>query len=194
MHRQVFLTQLSQYRPADVLEKQMLEHIQNFVRTEIRCFERSLPAGHITGSAWILDRGRTHVLLTHHRKLDRWLQLGGHADGDPDVLKVALREGREESGLENMVPVSDAIFDLDVHEIPPHKNEPKHLHYDIRFLFEADKDAPLKISGESKNLEWIALEKVSEYTTDESMMRMVRKTSGQNTAVKENTYDSRRTH
>jgi 8-oxo-dGTP pyrophosphatase MutT (NUDIX family) len=176
MHRQSFLSLLSGYRTADAHEKTMRDQIEHFVRTQPDCFERSHAPGHITGSAWILDSMRTHVLLTHHRKLNRWLQLGGHADGESDVLNVAQREAVEESGLENIRPISEEIFDVDIHEIPEHKTEPKHFHYDIRFLFEADRGTPLKISGESNHLEWIALEGMFRYTAEESMMRMVRKT------------------
>jgi 8-oxo-dGTP pyrophosphatase MutT (NUDIX family) len=176
MHRQLFLDRISGYHSADKHEEKMRDQIEHFVRTHADCFERSLSVGHITGSAWVLDRTRTHVLLTHHRKLGRWLQLGGHADGEPDVLNVAQREAIEESGLKNMDPISEDLFDVDIHEIPEHKDEPKHLHYDIRFLFEADRGSPLRITGESNHLEWIPLENVARYTNEESMMRMVRKT------------------
>jgi 8-oxo-dGTP pyrophosphatase MutT (NUDIX family) len=175
MHRQSILRYLSAYHPEDTYEKKMHDQIQNFVRTHPRCFERTLLEGHLTGSAWILDRERAHALMTHHAKLDRWLQLGGHADGEPDILSVALREAREESGLDGIRTVSDLIFDVDIHEIPARKDEPKHFHYDIRFLCEADRNDPLTISGESRNLKWIALEEMSAYTTEESMLRMVRK-------------------
>ena len=114
-----------------------------FVEQNEMCFERSLDIGHITGSAWVLDFHRTHTLLTHHAKLDKWLQLGGHSDGDPDTLEVALREVREESGLVEVRPISEAIFDVDAHLIPARGAEPEHIHYDIRFLAEADREAPI---------------------------------------------------
>jgi hypothetical protein len=97
------------------------------------CFERSCVPGHFTGSAWLVDRTGQRVLLTHHRKLDRWLQLGGHADGDGDLAGVALREAEEESGLTDLV-VEPEIFDLDRHVIPARGNEPEHWHYDVRFV------------------------------------------------------------
>lgn len=155
----------------------MLHRIIGFVAEYPDCFERTLTVGHITGSAWIVDRERSHVLLTHHRKLDRWLQLGGHSDGDPDTLAVALREGYEESGLGCIRAVSDSIFDVDVHFIPERKQEPGHYHYDVRFLFEADRDAPLQISRESKDLAWVPLARVVELAPEESLLRMVRKSS-----------------
>ena len=128
----------------------MLENLRRFVEDNDDCFERSHRSGHITGSAWIVDLKREKVLLTHHHRLDKWMQLGGHADGDPDVLRVALREAREESGVEEIRALSESIFDVDVHEIPPRGDEPAHLHYDVRFLFEADSNLPLGITPESR--------------------------------------------
>ncbi|HHJ81032.1 MAG TPA: NUDIX domain-containing protein, partial [Candidatus Tenderia electrophaga] len=135
----------------------------------------SLSIGHITGSAWIIDQDRSHVLLTHHRKLDAWFQLGGHSDGDADTLAVALREGQEESGLNKLTPISEAIFDVDVHLIPARKNEPDHYHYDIRFLLEADRHAALTISSESNDLAWVTLDEALNLSQDESIQRMVAK-------------------
>ena len=153
----------------------MLLQIIEFVAQHKDCFERSLSIGHITGSAWIIDLNRSHVLLTHHRKLDRWLQLGGHSDGDANTLAVALREGREESGLDLLQPVTEAIFDVDVHLIPARNDEPAHYHYDVRFLLEADRRIPLTISSESKDLTWVSLDDTMKLSTDASIQRMVAK-------------------
>jgi len=176
MYRQPLLSKLRRYRPRDDGEHQMYLTLLRFVETEPECFERSLQIGHITGSAWIVNPGGTRVLLTHHGKLDRWLQLGGHADGKPDILAVALREAREESGLTEIRPVSEDIFDLDVHPIPARGTEPRHLHYDVRFLLEADDTAPLVISNESKALAWVDLGQIGRYSTDVSITRMTAKT------------------
>lgn len=154
----------------------MLDRIMDFVRDNETCFDRNLMAGHLTGSAWIIDRDRSHALLTHHAKLGSWVQLGGHVEYDPDMLNVAWREAREESGLDSVRPVSDHIFDVDVHEIPATPNAPSHFHYDIRFLFEADRGAELTVSAESKSLRWIAFDEITDLTREESVLRMVRKT------------------
>jgi len=175
MHRQTLLIKLHHYHPTDSHEIEMREHITEFVEANPHCCERTLLIGHITGSAFIVNKQRTHTLMTHHQKLDKWLQLGGHSDGDPNTMNVALREALEESGLQNINAVSEEIFDVDVHEIPVRKNEPAHFHYDIRFLFEADDVQELIRTTESKNLLWIPLEKMEEYTTEESVLRMVRK-------------------
>jgi 8-oxo-dGTP pyrophosphatase MutT (NUDIX family) len=96
-------------------------------------FVRGRLDGHFTASAWLVDRGGTRLLMTHHRKLGLWLQLGGHADGDRDLARVALREAEEESGLAGLSVVPE-IFDLDRHWIPEHKGVPDHWHYDVRYV------------------------------------------------------------
>jgi len=116
--------------------------------------------------------------MTHHKKLDMWLQLGGHADGIDDLISVAIREAKEESGFDNFVLVSEKIFDLDIHEIPAISEGPIHLHYDIRFLLEADpKDNRIVVSDESHDVRWIPLDKVVKLNPENSMQRMVKKTS-----------------
>jgi 8-oxo-dGTP pyrophosphatase MutT (NUDIX family) len=176
MHRKPLLDKLSAYTPRDGREAAMTEALRQFVAANADCFERSLQIGHITGSAWIVDRERTCALLTHHRKLDKWLQLGGHADGDPDIFRVALREAREESNLEAIRAVSADVFDIDIHVIPARGAEPEHLHYDVRFLLEADRNAPLLVSGESRSLAWMPLDEIGRLNPEESMARMIAKT------------------
>ncbi len=175
MSRELLLEQLRTYIASDLHENEMRERIICFIAEYEDCFERTQLSGHITASALIVNKQRTKTLLTHHHKLEKWLQLGGHSDGDPDPLNVAMREAEEESGLKDVLPVSKKIFDVDVHAIPARKNEPEHFHYDIRFLFEADDAQPLVISAESKELAWIPLNEIELYTTEESMLRMVRK-------------------
>ncbi len=175
MHRKYLQDKLAQHQPFDANEADMRVQIIDFVAQHDDCFERSLSIGHITGSAWIINQERTHVLLTHHRKLDRWLQLGGHSDGEANTLEVALREGLEESGLQDLHAVSDSIFDVDVHLIPARGDEPAHNHYDVRFLLEANRHAPLSISSESKDLAWVDLNETHTLSGDESIQRMVAK-------------------
>jgi len=170
------LEQLRAHRAEAGREQRMLERIIAFVEAHADCFERRLAVGHVTGSAWVVDRERRHALLTHHAKLGKWLQLGGHCDGDSDVLRVALREVAEESGLENVQPLlGGGVFDVDAHEIPARGAEPAHVHYDIRFLAEADRNAPLRLSAESRELRWVAYEQIPQLNTDESVLRMLRK-------------------
>lgn len=175
MHRQPLLDQLAAYQAAHPTESETVAQFIGFVRSQPECFERTLAIGHITGSAWIVTPDGSEVLLTHHRKLDRWLQLGGHADGDPDVVAVALKEAQEESGLEEFELVGDGIFDLDIHPIPARKNEPEHLHYDVRYVFRATGHTDFTVSEESHDLRWVPIDEVQTLTTEESMLRMVRK-------------------
>lgn len=163
-------------KPLDAHEATMAEDMIRFVETHPECAERSLAIGHLTGSAWIVDRARKRTLLTHHRKLNKWLQLGGHADGDLNLPAVAMREAEEESGLKRLRMVSEAVFDIDRHLIPARKTEPDHWHYDIRFMIEADPDETLLISDESHDLAWIEIARMAEYNAEESMLRMARKT------------------
>jgi 8-oxo-dGTP pyrophosphatase MutT (NUDIX family) len=131
--------------------------------------------GHLTGSAWVVNRGGDKVLLLHHGKLNRWLQPGGHADGEFDLASVALREVQEESGLSTLALFHPRIFDVDIHEIPPHKGEPAHLHFDVRFVVQADESEPLVLSEESNALAWVELSKLPKFTHEESVLRMRRR-------------------
>ena len=175
MHRQPLLDQLAAYREAHPLETETIDRFTAFIRANPDCFERSLPEGHVTGSAWIVEPDGSRVLLTHHRKLDAWLQLGGHADGDPDVLAVALKEAREESGLQDFEVPDQGIFDLDIHLIPERKGIPAHWHYDIRYLLTANGSTSYIVSEESHDLRWVPLDEVASLTTDDSMLRMLGK-------------------
>lgn len=178
MHRAAVLALLDAHalRSLEAHEAAMVVRTRAFVQSHPDCLWRTCVPGHLTGSAWVIDRGRTRTLLTHHRKLGKWLQLGGHADGDPDLPQVALREAREESGLRGLVLADTALFDVDCHVIPARPGEPEHVHYDLRFIVEADPGEPLVMSAESKALAWIELAAMSDHNPEASMMRMARKT------------------
>jgi 8-oxo-dGTP pyrophosphatase MutT (NUDIX family) len=137
---------------------------------------RTCMEGHLTGSAWVLSPDRRRTLLTHHAKLGKWLQLGGHADGDGDLLAVALREAREESGLSRLSAVGAGLFDVDRHWIGSRGAEPGHWHHDLRFMVEADPTEPLTPTSESRALSWVDVAAVGDLNPEESMARMVRKT------------------
>ncbi|MCB1203093.1 MAG: NUDIX hydrolase [Verrucomicrobiae bacterium] len=172
MHRQILLDLVGRYACSHPDEAETVKRFRGFISNHPECFERSLRIGHITGSAWILDRTGARALLTHHRKLDRWLQPGGHADGNPDVLAVALREGLEETGLALLEPVDQDVFDLDIHKIPARGQEPEHFHYDVRFLLRDLGAGGFVVSEESHDLAWVPLVALEDYTGEESMLRM----------------------
>lgn len=155
------------------------EYIKRFIELlrSPRCFFRDHLPGHVTGSAWIIDESKQFTLLTHHAKLNKWLQTGGHADGDENILNVALREAEEESGLKNLVLLQDDIFDIDIHLIPARKDFPEHYHFDVRFLLQASMNEPLIISEESHDVAWKKITDIYELTQrNESMVRMAEKT------------------
>jgi 8-oxo-dGTP pyrophosphatase MutT (NUDIX family) len=146
----------------------------DFVISHERCFDRDFWAGHVTGSAWLVDASGERVLLTHHRKLGRWLQLGGHSDGNPEPLLVAMKEAEEESGLQ-VRPLGATVFDLDIHEIPARGDDPAHYHFDVRFALQVVGGESFSVSGESLDLAWVPIDRLDDYTREESMLRMARK-------------------
>ncbi len=185
MSRWPLLEMLARYRDAFPAEAAVVDRIGTLVESRSNCFDRQCRPGHITAAAWILSTDRRRVLLTHHRKLNRWLQLGGHADGQWHVEEVALREAREESGLANFsfVPVHGTLmpFDLDVHMIPARYDtngtllEDAHEHHDIRFLLIANSGEEIQVSDESHDLRWCTPDEVRALTAEESVLRMLRK-------------------
>jgi len=175
------LTQLLERYKTDFQEE--LRFVSPFLELlqSPRSFYRDHLPGHVTASAWVVDENKTHALLVHHAKLDKWLQPGGHADGDENILDVATREVNEETGLEELTLLVPGIFDLDIHPIPARNDFPEHLHYDIRFAFIASQQEKLKISDESHDLKWVNLKEVPEITQqNSSILRMIQKTSGGN--------------
>ncbi len=146
------------------------------LRDNTPVFSRSNLQEHFTGSAWLVSADGKRVLLTHHRKLGRWLQLGGHADGDEDLARVALREAEEESGLSDLVIDDPHIFDIDRHWIPARGDEPGHWHYDVRFIVRATESEAFAISEESLELAWLAVEPIAQDSdADNSLRRMAQK-------------------
>lgn len=175
MGREEIIRQLRDYQARWKNEAETAERFIDFVSANPDCFGRGLKVGHVTGSAWLVDRAGRRVLLTHHRKLNMWVQLGGHADGDPDVFRVARREAAEESGLEDIAPVCARLFDIDVHRIPARRDEPAHLHWDLRYAFRAAGSEAYRVSDESHDLAWIEIEALKSVTQEESMLRMADK-------------------
>ena len=168
---------LEEYIASYPNEEVAIDMLEFFNKDE-NCFQKNNQKGHFTGSAWVVTPDKSQVLMTHHKKLNMWLQLGGHADGIDDLISVAIREAKEESGFDNFVLVSEKIFDLDIHEVPAIAEGSIHLHYDVIFLLEADpKNNTIIVSDESHDVQWIPLDKVLKLNPENSMRRMVKKTS-----------------
>lgn len=179
MHRNALLQQLANHRTRFMDEVAYIRRAIDFIRTHEKIFDRATPV-HVTASAWVVSQDRKKVLLIHHRKLNRWFQPGGHADGDPDVLRVALRECAEETGIapDNIRLVDPAIFDVDMHSTPAMGQTPAHEHIDIRFLVEIDDSLPIPGNDESHAVEWVPLYRVLHYNNIRSSYRMLQKTRG----------------
>jgi 8-oxo-dGTP pyrophosphatase MutT (NUDIX family) len=166
-----WIAKLEEYQTLYEEEKAFKAIIIRLLETHSNCFERSLLSGHITASAFIVDLQQTQVLLLHHTKLNRWLQPGGHADGDKNLFEVAKKEVLEETGIK-ILEQDGEIFDIDIHTIPAKKEIPEHEHFDIRFLFKVDKNTLLNINHESQAIKWVKGSELKDYTEETSINRM----------------------
>jgi len=140
-----------------------------------KAFSRNNIEAHFTASAWIINPTTQEVLLIHHKKLNKWLQPGGHADGEKDLEKVARKEAIEETNLKNLRLISNEIFDIDIHLIPANKGIPDHYHFDIRFVYFCSSKENTQINHESNAFRWIDINKVESLTKEPSISRMVKK-------------------
>lgn len=147
------------FEPSDDDEASHVGALRELLRAAASPFSRShFEPGHVTASAFIVDAPSRRLLLHHHRRLDRWLQMGGHIDAGESVVDAALREAREESGLIELAFPSRQPFDIDVHAIPAGKGEPPHLHFDVRFVVRAAEPDAIRIATEeSRDLRWFTL-------------------------------------
>lgn len=194
MHRQPLLQLLHDYRAAFPKEAAVADRIAALAKSRPDCFDRTCRPGHLTGSAWVVSADGERHLLMHHRKLDKWLQPGGHADGQTELVEVARREAQEETGITELVTVADASglvpLDLDVHDIPARTNdagEPiddAHEHHDIRFLLRATGDETLVDNEESNELRWCRVEEVRTLTNEPSVLRLLEKAQERLSLVK----------
>ncbi len=179
MHRHHLMTLLERYAHRWPAERSLTDRFVAFAKRHDDCLLRTCVPGHITSSAWILSPTGDAVLLTHHKKLGRWLQLGGHVDGESQIEQACLREAQEESGMQGFtfVPWTSELvpLDLDVHKIPARKREPLHEHWDVRFLLRAQPGQELVMSDESNQLQWAPVASLAEFTDEESVIRLQRK-------------------
>jgi 8-oxo-dGTP pyrophosphatase MutT (NUDIX family) len=156
-------------RAADAPTRQ---RVLDFLDAHPDALLRTCLAGHLTASALVLDARGERVLLGLHAKLGRWLQLGGHCDGDGNLAACALREAREESGIAGLA-IDPAPLDLDVHAIPERPDEPRHWHLDLRFLVRAPAAARARRSPESRALGWFERPQLAGLELDDSLRRLI---------------------
>jgi len=133
---------------------------------------RTCRPGHLTGSAFVVDTSRSACLMLFHTKLQRWLQPGGHADGDTNLAHVALREAQEETGIDGLRVVVPAI-DVDIHRVAPPK-EDAHLHLDVRYLVIAPPGAQPQGNHESQALQWVTAGELADFDVDDGLRRMAK--------------------
>ena len=177
MERADLLFDLYLYKTKYYEEKLFLSSIIELIEKEPECFKRSLLSGHVTGSAWVVNESFSKSILIFHAKLGRWLQPGGHADGNENIPGVAARELQEETGLEKCRLFNESIFDIDIHPIPKYMKIPAHNHFDIRYLFVADDTEEIKSNHESLNVKWWDLDDLEDLVkNDNSMLRLIKKT------------------
>lgn len=171
MTKQTLIEELIAYASRFPEERAVADRFIGFLTREPQSYARE-SIGHVTASIWILDPNMSSALLTHHKKFNQWIQLGGHADGEMDLRSVALKEGFEESGIADITLLSDEIFDIDIHDIPSRCT----THYDVRYLAVSN-TLQYVVSEESHDLRWVPLDQVFAINeTSKSLARMVQKT------------------
>jgi ADP-ribose pyrophosphatase YjhB (NUDIX family) len=166
---------LQEYSAITVDQKIYKSMMLDFLGQHDDAFDRSCRLGHFTASAIVISRTGDEILMMNHKKLNKWLQLGGHCDGDHDLLAVAIQEAKEESGLADFRVINTSIFDCEVHLIPKDRQEAPHYHYDVRFLLQANENEPLVGNQESKDLKWISLRDAAYYNSEKNMLRLYEK-------------------
>ena len=163
MRRVTLLEELEQYRPWNEQEERDRTELLRRLRSGEDLYTRDNAAGHLTASAWVVSPDRRQVLMAYHNIYDSWSWLGGHADGDRDLLAVALREVREESGLTAVRPVSRSIYSVEILTVDGHEKrgayDSSHLHLNVTYLLEADPADPVRCKpDENSRVGWFGLE------------------------------------
>ena len=157
------LDNLEVYRPWNEQEARDVEELLRRLRSGEELYTRDNASAHLTASAWVVSPDRRQVLLAYHNLYRSWAWLGGHADGERDLLNVALREVREESGLSDVRPVTDALYSVEILTVDGHEKRGKyissHLHLNVTYLLEADPSSPVRCKpDENSRVGWFALE------------------------------------
>ena len=165
------LEAIEKYNPCNEQERKDKEVILDFLHTAETPFLRTNRTAHMTASAWIVNRERTKVLFCYHTIYDSWAWTGGHADGNEDLLAVAVKEAMEETGIRIVKPVSENIFSLEVLPVNGHEKAGEyvssHLHMNVTYLLEADDREELRAcSGENSAVAWFSPNEVLQVSSE----------------------------
>lgn len=170
---------LQAHHCADEKESRDVQFIIEMCHAHPNILSATCEVGHITGSAIVMDTNRERVLLNHHKKFDRWMQFGGHGEAESEPHLIALREGIEESGLDDLRLFPNAIhpllLDVDVHPIPQKPPRPQHYHLDMRYLLLTDAPQLARATDESNDIRWFALTELDALNLEPNVQRMIAK-------------------
>lgn len=185
MNKKTLLKEIGLFDSTFTEEIKFKHQVIDFLNQHDDFYQRTNLQGQVTGSAWIISPNCKQVLLIHHKKLNIWVQPGGHADAtDTSLFETAQREAIEECCVK-IIDSKTEIFDLDIHEIPTKNDIPKHLHYDFRYCFVAEPSSKLDIDKtEINDAQWIDVAQLASENTSQSIRRMALKTIGTNWAFK----------
>ena len=174
------IEQIEAYRPCCEQEQRDKAVILAFLAAHEDAFLRTNLVAHMTASAWVVNPARDRVLMVYHRLYDSWAWTGGHADGETDLLSVALRECREETGVQHVRPVSAEIYSLEILTVEGHEKRrqyvPSHLHLNLTYLLEADERDSLQIcAAENSGVRWFSLKEALTAPSEPWMVERVYK-------------------
>lgn len=174
------LEQLKMYQPYNEQEENDKDVMLNLLENESDIFSRENKLAHFTASAWLVNKEHTKVLMIYHNIYNSWAWTGGHADGEQDLLSVAIKEAKEETGVENIVPVKEDIFSIEILTVDGHikhgKYVPSHLHLNVTYLLEADEKEVLRVKpDENRGVKWFSLNEALEKSTEPWMIEWVYK-------------------
>ena len=174
------LEQLKGYQPYNEQEKNDKDVMLNLLENESDIFFRENKSVHFTASAWLVNKEHTKVVMIYHNIYNSWAWTGGHADGEKDLLSVAIKEAKEETGVETIVPVKEDIFSIEILTVDGHIKRgsyvPSHLHLNVTYLLEADEEEVLRVKpDENSGVKWFSLEEALEKSTEPWMVQWVYK-------------------
>lgn len=178
MSRQELMEQIANYIPYNEQEERDQNLILNWIEEQENAFSRENKMAHMTASAWVVNPERSKVLMVYHNIYDSWSWLGGHADGETDLLSVALREVKEEAGISKVRPVSEDIFSLESLTVDGHVKKgtyvSSHLHLNVTYLLEADPEETLSVKAdENSGVAWFSPEEALERSTEPWFVKRV---------------------